>query len=241
MVLRLPEPMLARAGAIPNGRGWTFEPKLDGFRAMVCTHDGFRARSRRGWDMTPLLPELAAALPADVQLDGELVALDETGRPDFHRLSSRMLHGRPGLAVTYFVFDVLAVEGLATTMQPYSERGRCSSSSSWRRSACASSQRRGRGGAVRGGVRARPRGRRRQAGARPIRARGAGVGEDQEQSDSAFRGGAQRSAPVSAGEVRGAPAVHLVLGVRRTRLRRGDVLEPQRGRARPRHHPSCSV
>ena len=72
--------------------------------------------------MSPLLPELAAALPADVQLDGELVAPDETGRPDFHRLSSRMLHGRPGIALTLFVFDVLAVEGLATTMQPYLER-----------------------------------------------------------------------------------------------------------------------
>jgi bifunctional non-homologous end joining protein LigD len=72
--------------------------------------------------MSPLLPELAAALPADVQLDGELVAPDETGRPDFHRLSSRMLHGRPGIALTLFVFDVLAVEGLATTMQLYLER-----------------------------------------------------------------------------------------------------------------------
>jgi bifunctional non-homologous end joining protein LigD len=72
--------------------------------------------------MSHLLPELGGCLPAGVQLDGELAALDETGRPDFHRLSSRMLHGRPGIAVTLFVFDVLAVEGLATTMQPYSER-----------------------------------------------------------------------------------------------------------------------
>src|SRR5215218_5073031 len=115
--------MLARAGRIPTGRGWTFEPKLDGFRCLVCTHgDRFRARSRRGWDMTPLLPELAAALPPDAQLDGELVALDDDGRPDFHRLSARMLHGRRGVAVTLFVFDVLAVEGLPVTSQPYRER-----------------------------------------------------------------------------------------------------------------------
>jgi bifunctional non-homologous end joining protein LigD len=72
--------------------------------------------------MTHLLPELRGCLPAGVQLDGELVALDENGRPDFHRLSSRMLHGRGGIAVTLLVFDVLAVEGLATTMQPYLER-----------------------------------------------------------------------------------------------------------------------
>jgi hypothetical protein len=43
--------------------------------------------------MSELLPEFAAALPADVQLDGELVAYDADGRPDFHRLSARMLHG----------------------------------------------------------------------------------------------------------------------------------------------------
>src|SRR5215204_1292038 len=114
--------MLARAGPIPRGRGWRFEPKLDGFRCLGCTHAGFRARSRRGWNMTPLLPELAAALPADVQLDGELVALDADGRPDFHRLAARMLHGRAGIAATLFVFDVLAVEGLPVTAQPYAER-----------------------------------------------------------------------------------------------------------------------
>src|SRR4051812_50191148 len=72
--------------------------------------------------MTPLLPEFAPALPADVQLDGELVALDGDGRRDFHRLGARMLHGRPGIAVTLFVFDVLAVEGLPVTATPYSER-----------------------------------------------------------------------------------------------------------------------
>jgi|SRR5215211_298761 len=33
------------------------------------------------------------ALPADVQLDGELVAWDHTGRPDWHRLDARVLHG----------------------------------------------------------------------------------------------------------------------------------------------------
>jgi ATP-dependent DNA ligase len=67
--------MLARSGALPTGAGWRFEPKLDGFRCLVCTHGGrFRARSRRGWDMTANLPELALSLRPDVQLDGELIA-----------------------------------------------------------------------------------------------------------------------------------------------------------------------
>ena len=114
--------MLGRAGTIPRGSGWTFEPKLDGFRCLVCTHALFRARSRRGWDMTHLLPEFRKRVPEGVQLDGELVALADDGRPDFHRLSSRMLHGHSEVALTLFVFDVLGVEGLSTTMQPYSER-----------------------------------------------------------------------------------------------------------------------
>src|SRR5262249_57825264 len=93
------------------------------FRCLACTHGGtFRARSRRGWMMSELLPELAAALPADAQLDGELVAYDADGRPDFHRLSARMLHGDTSLAVTYVVFAVLAPDGLATTSQPYADR-----------------------------------------------------------------------------------------------------------------------
>jgi bifunctional non-homologous end joining protein LigD len=93
-----------------------------GFRCMICTHGRFLARSRRGWNMAGLLPELARTLPPALQLDGELVACGPDGRPDFHRLSARMLHGDSSVALTYYVFDVLAVEGLATTMQPYSQR-----------------------------------------------------------------------------------------------------------------------
>src|SRR3954470_9840685 len=100
--------MLARAGELPAGAGWRFEPKLDGYRCLVCTHDGFRARSRRDWNMAPLLPELEHALPLNVQLDGELVAFDDSGHPDFHRLCQRMLHHRDGIAVSYMAFDVLA-------------------------------------------------------------------------------------------------------------------------------------
>jgi bifunctional non-homologous end joining protein LigD len=65
--------------------------------------------------------ELAQTLPPDVQLDGELVALSGDG-PDFHRLRSRMLHGARGTAVTLFLFDVLAVEGLPPTSLPYAKR-----------------------------------------------------------------------------------------------------------------------
>jgi bifunctional non-homologous end joining protein LigD len=114
--------MLARSGPIPTGPGWRFEPKLDGFRCLVCTHGRFRARSRRGWNMAPLLSELEQALPANVQLDGELVAFDTDGNPDFHRLSARMLHRQDDITVAYMVFDVLAFDGEPTTRESYRQR-----------------------------------------------------------------------------------------------------------------------
>jgi ATP-dependent DNA ligase len=49
-------------------------------------------KSRRGWDMTPLLPELAAS-PDGLAVDGELVAFGDDGLPSFPRLCERMLHG----------------------------------------------------------------------------------------------------------------------------------------------------
>jgi ATP-dependent DNA ligase len=50
--------MLARSAAMPARAGYAFEPKLDGFCCLVSTEGGFRAISRRRWNMTPLLPEL---------------------------------------------------------------------------------------------------------------------------------------------------------------------------------------
>ena len=49
--------------------------KWDGFRALISQNGRRRIVSRRGWDMTPLLPELE--VPEGVVLDGELVALGE--------------------------------------------------------------------------------------------------------------------------------------------------------------------
>jgi ATP-dependent DNA ligase len=84
--------MLARSGRLPEGTRWSYEVKWDGFRAIVSTVDGFRVLSRRRWDMTDALPELAA-LPPGLVLDGELVVFHD-GQSDFPRLCERMLHGR---------------------------------------------------------------------------------------------------------------------------------------------------
>ncbi|HET9641904.1 MAG TPA: hypothetical protein VFP68_00750 [Burkholderiaceae bacterium] len=114
--------MLARSGPIPTRGDWAYEVKWDGFRAIVSTEGApLRVRSRRGWDMTPLLPELSAP-PITATLDGELVAFGPDGCPDFPLLCERMLMRRPGIAVTYMVFDLLSVNREDLTRAPYSER-----------------------------------------------------------------------------------------------------------------------
>jgi ATP-dependent DNA ligase len=79
--------MLARSGPLPSRGDWAYEVKWDGFRAIVSTEVELRVRSRRGWDMTGLVPELSA-LPVPATLDGELVAFaPEDGTPEPERVA----------------------------------------------------------------------------------------------------------------------------------------------------------
>ena len=113
--------MLGKSGPLPEGPEWRFELKLDGFRAMVSTTGGLRVRSRRGWDMTSLVPELAN-LPPRLTLDGELIAFGEDKLPSFPRLCERMLHRRVGIPVAYLIFDLLEWRGTPTLDWPYRQR-----------------------------------------------------------------------------------------------------------------------
>src|SRR5215203_5504684 len=112
--------MLARAEHKFPAGDYAYEVKWDGFRAIVFTENGFRVRSRRGWDMTPLIPELTRDDVRGV-FDGELVAFKE-GIPHFPLVTSRMLHKRREIPVAYAVFDVLALDEKPTTNLPYAER-----------------------------------------------------------------------------------------------------------------------
>jgi ATP-dependent DNA ligase len=94
---------------------------MDGFRCLISRNGTFRAKSRRGWDMTGLVPELAD-LPDGIAVDGELVAFGGDGLPSFPKLCDRMLHGKRGIDVMLIVFDLLAVEGRNVTRRPYWER-----------------------------------------------------------------------------------------------------------------------
>jgi ATP-dependent DNA ligase len=64
-------------------------------------------RSRRGWNMTDRLPELAE-LPEYIVLDGEIVAFNDTGHPHFPAVCGRVLQRDNSIAVTYVVLAVTA-------------------------------------------------------------------------------------------------------------------------------------
>jgi bifunctional non-homologous end joining protein LigD len=113
--------MLARFGSIPTQGEWAYEVKWDGLRALLSTEGRFRIRSRRGWDMTDLVPELSA-LPVAVTVDGELVAFGADGSPDFPLICERIIMRRTNIRVTYMIFDLLSVDGRDLTLSPYSER-----------------------------------------------------------------------------------------------------------------------
>lgn len=89
---------------------WLFEPKLDGFRVLVMVNGGQpRLFSRRELDVTAQYPWLARELERqpyrNIVLDGEIVALDEQGRPSFQLMQNRA--SDPDQALVYYAFDLL--------------------------------------------------------------------------------------------------------------------------------------
>jgi bifunctional non-homologous end joining protein LigD len=141
---RLPDhlpPMLAKAGELPprgQDERWGYEVKWDGIRALLwCDHGQVRIESRTQREITDRYPEvkpigraLAAAGIYEVLLDGELVALDEQGKPSFERLQGRMNAGSEaairraarGNPVTYVIFDLLHRDGRSLLDAPYERR-----------------------------------------------------------------------------------------------------------------------
>jgi bifunctional non-homologous end joining protein LigD len=119
-------PMLAATAPAPFSRaGWIFELKYDGVRVVAERRADGSARilARTGGDRTRLYPEIARALAAlplrEFVLDGEVVALDETGRSSFELLQRRFTQVDPAAAeaaraevpVVLYAFDLLAALG----------------------------------------------------------------------------------------------------------------------------------
>ena len=118
-------PMLASSADKPfDSPDWLFEIKWDGYRAIAFIEDGrIRLVSRNQNDLTAQFSELSE-IPKFIQarrviLDGEIVALDDEGRPSFSLMQQRTgfrpgkvrLPKRQGVPVVYYAFDLLYLDG----------------------------------------------------------------------------------------------------------------------------------
>lgn len=111
---------------VPEGK-WRCEIKFDGYRAVAVINDGeVKLWSRNHKPLDLAYPELREALARlkcrNAVLDGEIVALDEEGRSRFQLLQGRDLGERPPIA--FYLFDVMHLDGKATTDLPLEERQR---------------------------------------------------------------------------------------------------------------------
>ncbi|MET0765835.1 MAG: non-homologous end-joining DNA ligase [Blastococcus sp.] len=135
--VEVPLPMLATAGELPAPQDdplWGYEFKWDGVRAIAAVHGSVLGlTSRKGTDITVRYPEVGRLPDAlaghDAVVDGEIVAMDENGRPDFGALQNRMHRTGPEVGrmaaakpVTYLVFDLLSWDGEDLLARPYAER-----------------------------------------------------------------------------------------------------------------------
>ena len=128
--------MLARLVDAPfSGSEWLFEPKLDGFRILAFLRRGaVTLTSRTGIDLTGRFPEVAAELESqpedEMVVDGEIVALNDDGLPDFGLLQNRIDLPREirvgpsqgAATVVYYPFDLLYVHGTSLLNVPLYER-----------------------------------------------------------------------------------------------------------------------
>lgn len=93
----------------PTGAGWVHEIKFDGYRIQLRVTDGaVTLRTRKGLDWTDTFPEIAAeaAKLPDCLIDGEIVAVDRHGVPDFAALQAALSEEDTGDLV-FFCFDLL--------------------------------------------------------------------------------------------------------------------------------------
>jgi ATP-dependent DNA ligase len=131
-------PMLAKlAAVIPDGEGWLYEPKWDGFRCIVFRDgDEIELASRNERPFTRYFPELLApmleSLPARCVVDGEIVIPDAAGHGlDFdallqriHPAESRVRRLAAETPASFVAFDLLAIDDESLMDRPLVERHR---------------------------------------------------------------------------------------------------------------------
>jgi ATP-dependent DNA ligase len=117
-------PQLARPRAtLPEGAGWAYEPKWDGFRAIVFVDgDESYIQSRNGKELSRYFPEVAFPAGRYV-VDGELVAATfGTLGQRIHPAASRVARLAEETPARFVAFDVLALDDDVLMERPYEER-----------------------------------------------------------------------------------------------------------------------
>lgn len=118
------EPMYAMSvNQIPEGDPWLYEAKLDGYRCLAGKDaEGITLWSRRGNFFTRDFPAIARGceqLERDTLIDGEIIAIDETGRASFNLLQH---HRSKASAIQFYVFDLLIYRGRSLLKVPLESR-----------------------------------------------------------------------------------------------------------------------
>lgn len=115
--------LLVRTSRLPEGADYLYELKLDGYRAIAFKHaDKVYLRSRNNKDFNERYPAIVSALkalPDETVIDGEIVAIDEMGRPSFNILQN---YGSSKAPLFYYIFDVLILAGRDVMSEPLSVR-----------------------------------------------------------------------------------------------------------------------
>ena len=106
------EPMdCAPVTKLGDGPGWIYEIKLDGYRAIAIKTDGrvrlFSRRRKSFEHHYPLIVEALGELPEGTVVDGEIVALDDSGKPNFNLLQNFRSEAQH---IHYFIFDLLVCQ-----------------------------------------------------------------------------------------------------------------------------------
>src|SRR5260370_673238 len=108
----------------PSGEGWCHEIKFDGYRVQLRIEDGEATlKTRKGLDWTDKFEAIAkeaSALP-DLLVDGEMVALDQGGAPDFSTLQAALSDGKTDNLI-FFAFDLLFADAMDIRRLPLGER-----------------------------------------------------------------------------------------------------------------------
>jgi bifunctional non-homologous end joining protein LigD len=116
--------MAVPASTLPTGEEWTYEVKWDGYRAQAVKNGAIVSLASRNLkNLTRQFPSVAKAVSRlsaqSVLLDGEIVALDASGRPSFQALHHANLEG---LSIMYYAFDLLYLNGRDLTGVPLDDR-----------------------------------------------------------------------------------------------------------------------